>query len=560
MSAERKNIRLSEGAIPGIRLASRVAGRGRQSFPASFRGAAKNMDTQFWKHPHWKEVWKESRIFAYCLLAAGLGAAVGSHSWAAKPPIQSVSAASYAPAGLESTFAPVVERALPAVVNISSSKTTKTSEVMPGQMEPFFRQFFGQQFGGDGQQFFGDENPGNSGQRRGNRGTMPRNRTEHSLGSGVIVRSDGYLLTNNHVIDGANEVTVTLGDKREFKAKVIGTDPKTDIAVLKIDASNLPTLPLADSAKSRVGDIVLAMGNPFGLGQTVTMGIISAEGRNNLGIEDYEDFIQTDAPINPGNSGGALLNTRGELVGINTAILANNGGNQGVGFAVPMNLAHSVMTQVMDHGKVVRGYLGVVPENITPALAKAFNVSGSQNGVLIGDVTADAPAGKAGIQRGDVVTEVNGEKIDTANQLRMRISLMSPGATANLKVLHDGSEKTVAVKLGELPGTAARATEHNEQGGAASSLEGVTVEPLDSQTAREMRLPASVHGVVASDVEQGSAAWEAGLRQGDVIQEVNRKPVASVDQFDSALKNASGGSTLLLVNRNGFTQFIAIQK
>jgi serine protease Do len=524
----------------------------------------------FWKRagqklagpgPGWKNIRNESRIFAYVLFAAGLGALVGSHSWAAKPPIQTASAASYAPATMESSFAPVVDKALPAVVNISSSKTTKTSEAMPGQLDPLFRQFFGQQFGnGEGQQFFGgDENQGNSG-RRGNRFNAPRNRTEHSLGSGVIVRSDGYLLTNNHVIDGANEVTVTLGDKREFKAKVIGADPKTDIAVLKIEASNLPTLPLADSGKARVGDIVLAMGNPFGLGQTVTMGIISAEGRNNLGIEDYEDFIQTDAPINPGNSGGALINTRGELVGINTAILANNGGNQGVGFAVPMNLAHSVMTQVMEHGKVVRGYLGVVPENITPALATAFNLKGSQDGVLIGDVTADAPAGKAGIKRGDVVTEVNGEKIETANQLRMRISLMAPGSTANLKVMENGSEKMVAVKLGELPGTAARATEHGEEGGTKSALEGVTVEPLDAQTAQELKLPANTHGVVASDVEQDSAAFNAGLRQGDVIQEVNRKPVASVSDFDSAMRNVSGGNVLLLVNRNGFTQYLALQK
>jgi serine protease Do len=500
-------------------------------------------------------VWKETRIFAYCLLAAGMGALAGSHSWAARPPIQTVSAATLTPSSIETSFAPVVDKALPAVVNISSSKTTKTAEAMPSEMDPLFRQFFGQQFGGD------DNNsgsPGNSG-RRGNR--MPRNRTEHSLGSGVIVRPDGYLLTNNHVIDGATDITVTLGDKREFKAKVIGTDPKTDVAVLKIDASNLPTLPFADSAKARVGDIVLAMGNPFGLGQTVTMGIISAQGRTNLGIEDYEDFIQTDAPINPGNSGGALINTRGELVGINTAILANNGGNQGVGFAVPMNLAHSVMTQVMEHGKVVRGYLGVVPENITPALAGAFKLSASQHGVLMGDVTADAPAGRAGIQRGDVVEEVNGEKIDDANQLRMRISLMAPGTTANLQVLHDGSEKMVAVKLGELPGTTARATEHGgEEGGPASSLEGVTVDALDSQTAREMRLPSNVHGVVATNVEQDSAAYNAGLRQGDVIQEVNRKPVTSVSDFDQALHTASGGNVLLLVNRNGHTEYLAIQK
>lgn len=490
-------------------------------------------------------LWKETRIFVYCLLAAGLGALAGSHSWAAKPPIQTVAAATLTAPSMESSFAPVVDKALPAVVNISSSKTTKQSEMAPLQMDPFFRQFFGQQFGDD----------------FGRRGNAPRNRTEHSLGSGVIVRSDGYLLTNNHVIDGASDITVTLGDKRELKAKVVGADPKTDIAVLKVDASNLPTLAMADSAKARVGDIVLAMGNPFGLGQTVTMGIISAQGRTNLGIEDYEDFIQTDAPINPGNSGGALINTRGELVGINTAILANNGGNQGVGFAVPMNLAHSVMTQVMEHGKVVRGYLGVVPENITPALARAFSLKPSQQGVLIGDVTSDAPAGKAGIERGDVITEVNGEKIEDANQLRMKISLMAPGANANLKVLHNSNEKIVALKLGELPGTAARSNEKGPvEGGAASALDGVSVDTLDSQTAREMRLPASAHGVVVTDVDQGSAAWTAGLRQGDVIQEVNRKPVASVNEFDRALRTASGGNVLLLVNRNGFTQFIAIQK
>jgi serine protease Do len=493
-----------------------------------------------------QHLWKETRIFAYCLLAAGLGALVGSHSWAARPPIQTASAATITPGSIETSFAPVVDKALPAVVNISSSKTTKQSQMGPMQMDPFFRQFFGNEFGNDFGRSF----------------NMPQRRTEHGLGSGVIVRPDGYLLTNNHVIDGATDITVTLGDKREFKAKVIGADPKTDIAVLKVDASNLPTLPLADSSKARVGDIVLAMGNPFGLGQTVTMGIISAEGRTNLGIEDYEDFIQTDAPINPGNSGGALINTRGELVGINTAILASNGGNQGVGFAVPVNLASNVMTQVMDHGKVLRGYLGVVPENITPALAQAFNLNTTQHGVLIGDVTADAPAGKAGIDRGDVILEVNGERMNDANQLRMKISLMPPATVANLKVLHDGTEKMVAVKLGELPGTAAHSPQHGEEGGssARSALEGVTVDALDAQTAREWKLGPNVHGVVVTDIDHSSTAYNAGLRQGDVIMEVNRKPVASVNEFDRMLNNASGGNVLLLVNRNGFTEFIAVQK
>ena len=500
----------------------------------------------FTKLPSGQAFWKETRVFAYCMLAAGLGAAIGAHSWAAKPALQTVSAASYAPSGVESTFAPVVDKALPAVVNISSSKASKSAQMMSPQMDPFFQQFFGQQFGG----------PLGNGGRQFN---APQRRTEHSLGSGVIVRSDGYLLTNNHVIDGATDITVTLGDKRELKAKLIGTDPKTDIAVLKVDASNLPTIAMADSAKAHVGDVVLAMGNPFGLGQTVTMGIISAQGRTNLGIEDYEDFIQTDAPINPGNSGGALINARGELVGINTAILANNGGNQGVGFAVPVNLAHSVMTQVMEHGKVTRGYLGVVPETITPALAKAFHLNPSQHGVLMGDVTSDSPAGKAGIERGDVVEEVNGEQLTAANQLRMKISMMAPGTTANLKVLHDGSEKMVAVKLGELRGAATHATEHGESGSSNNALEGVTVDALNSPAAREMRVPSNVHGVVVTDVEQGSAAAEAGLRQGDVVMEVNRKSVASVSEFEHALHAASAGNVLLLVNRNGLTQFIAIQ-
>src|SRR5216683_7599926 len=304
-----------------------------------------------------QHLFKETKVIVYCLVAAGIGAVAGSGIWAARPPavapVAAAAVTTVTPGSIETSFAPVVERALPAVVNISSSKASKV-QVTPFEVDPFFRQFFGREFG---------DNPGSRGSRQ------PRRQFEHSLGSGVIVRSDGYILTNNHVIDGATDIAVTLNDKRELKAKLVGGDSKTDIAVLKVDAANLPALPFADSAKGHVGDLVLAMGNPFGLGQTVTMGIISAQGRANLGIEDYEDFIQTDAAINPGNSGGALINTRGELVGINTAILANNGGNQGVGFAVPMNLAHSVMTQVMEQGKVVRGYLGVVPENITPALA-----------------------------------------------------------------------------------------------------------------------------------------------------------------------------------------------
>jgi len=468
----------------------------------------------------------------YCLVAAGVGAIAGSGMWAAHSPalapVAAASATTLTPGSIETSFAPVVERALPAVVNISSSKLSKVSQEMPSEMDPFFRQFFGRNFQGQ------------------NSARQPKPQREHSLGSGVIVRSDGYLLTNNHVIDGATDITVTLDDKREFKAKVIGADPKTDIAVLKIDAGNLPTLPLADSTKARVGDLVLAMGSPFGLGQTVTMGIISAEGRNNLGIEDYEDFIQTDAPINPGNSGGALINTRGELVGINTAILANNGGNQGVGFAVPVNLARSVMTQVMDHGKVVRGYLGVLPQDITPAMEKALQLK-QTNGVLIGDVTAGAPAAQAGLTRGDVILELDGQKLSDSNQLRMRVSLTPPGTTVHMVVLHNDVQKTVAVKLGEMPGTVARSSEKSGEDAVTSALEGVTVDAAKGK------------GVLVTGVDDGSQAAAAGLHEGDVILEVNRKEVASVSDFDRTVRNVSNGTALLLVKRAENTFYVAVQ-
>jgi len=489
-----------------------------------------------------KTFWKESRIFAFCLVSASVGAVIGSGLWAehapALAPVAAASTAAVTPGSIETSFAPVVERALPAVVNISSSKAAKVNaEDMPQQgmpqMEPFFRQFFGEEFGGRGQ----------------GRGSMtPRKQYEHSLGSGVVVRSDGYILTNNHVIDGANEITVTFDNKREMKAKLVGTDAKTDIAVLKVDATNLPTIAMADSSQARVGDLVLAMGSPFGLKQTVTMGIVSARGRTGLGIEDYEDFIQTDASINPGNSGGALLNTRGELIGINTAILANNGGNQGVGFAIPANLARSVMTQVMDHGKVVRGYLGLLPQDITPAMAQALHFKQNE-GVLIGDVTAGAPASAAGLQRGDVILDLNGQKVEDSNQLRMRVSMTPPGTAVQLRVLHDGSERTVAVKLAELPANAGGAVEKGEEGsGATSALEGVSVEASKGR------------GVTVTSVEQGTPAAEAGLREGDTILEVNRASVSSVADFDKAMRNVGDGATLLLVKRGDNTFYVAVKK
>jgi serine protease Do len=489
-------------------------------------------------------LWKETRIFAFCLVSAGVGAFLGSGGWAAHPPaLAPVAAATptvVTPGSIETSFAPVVERALPAVVNISSSKVSKANaEGMPSQMDPFFKQFFGKEF--EGREF--------GGRNRGGGSNTPRKQYEHSLGSGVVVRSDGYILTNNHVIDGADDITVTFGNKHEMKAKLIGTDAKTDIAVLKVDATNLPTISLSDSSQAKVGDVVLAMGSPFGLKQTVTMGIVSARGRTGLGIEDYEDFIQTDASINPGNSGGALLNTRGELIGINTAILANNGGNQGVGFAVPANLARSVMTQVMEHGKVVRGYLGLLPQDITPAMAEALH-SKQTEGVLIGDVTPGTPAAAAGLQRGDVILDLNGQKVEDSNQLRMRVSLTAPGTTIHMRVMHNGAEKNVAMKLAEMPANLGQAAEKSSEGGSAatSSLEGVSVEAAKGG-----------RGVTVTDVDQGSPAGMAGLHEGDTILEVNRASVSSVADFDRAMRNVAKGATLLLVKRGENTFYIAVE-
>jgi serine protease Do len=376
------------------------------------------------------------------------------------------------------------------------------------------------------------------------------------LGSGVIVSPEGYIITNNHVVDGATDVKVTLADKREFKATIVGTDAKTDVAILKVDGSNLPSVTIGDSGKVQVGDYALAIGDPFGVGQTVTMGIVSATGRSNLGIEDYEDFIQTDAPINPGNSGGALVNDRGELIGINTAILSHGsgGGNQGIGFAVPVNLARQVMDQIVKNGKVTRAYLGIVPQDVTPSLAKAFGQKDSQ-GALVGDVSADSPAQQAGLKRGDIILELNGKPVTDSNELRMSVSMMQPGTTVKLKVQRPNGPSDVSVKLGELPTPQEEAKA--DTNGSNSALEGVAVDTLDSQTARQLGLPASTTGVVVTEVQPSSPLADSGLRRGDVIQEVNHQPVKNVAEFEQAMRKKGDNESLLLVNRRGNTLFLA---
>ncbi len=361
------------------------------------------------------------------------------------------------------------------------------------------------------------------------------------------------------MVDGATDIKVTLSDKRELKAQIIGTDPKTDVAVLKLEGSSFPAITLGDSSKVQVGDYALAIGDPFGVGQTVTMGIVSAKGRGNLGIEDYEDFIQTDAPINPGNSGGALVNDRGELVGINTAILSHgSGGNEGIGFAIPVNLARDVrdvMNQILDHGKVTRGYLGIVVQPITPAMAKALGQS-EPKGVLVGDVSPKGPAQASGLERGDIILDLNGKAINDSNELRNTIAMMQPGETVKLKISRNGSARDINVKLGELPGAKEEAqNEHDDA--SKDALEGVSVENLDAETAKELGLPASTKGVVVTDIDPSSPKADSGLRKGDVIQEVNHQPVHNVAEFERALHKAGKEEALLLVNRGGTTLFIA---
>jgi len=407
-------------------------------------------------------------------------------------------------------------------------------------MDPFFRQFFGNGNGQMPRQFRGQRQP---------------QQKERGLGSGVVISPNGYILTNNHVVDGASTVMVTLNNRREYKARVVGADPKTDIAVVKIDATDLPAITIANSDKAQIGDFVLAVGNPFGVGQTVTMGIVSATGRGNLGIEDYEDFIQTDAPINPGNSGGALVNERGELVGINTAILANGSeGNQGIGFAVPINVARNVMDQIIKNGKVTRAYLGVMAQEVTPAIAKAFHET-DVRGALVGDVTPDSPASRAGLQKGDIILDINGRPVNSSAQLRMQVSLMQPGSTVSVKALREGAEKTFNVKLAELPVEHAKVETPDSSPEAA--MQGITVEDVSGRAARQLGLPANVSGVVVTNIDPSSTAADSGLRRGDVIQEVNRQPVRNSADFERAIRN-SKDQALLLVNREGNTLYIAV--
>jgi serine protease Do len=441
------------------------------------------------------------------------------------------------------SYAPVVKKVTPAVVKIvTTSKVNETSQQdMPGFDDPFWRRFFGDQA------------------RRGFPNGQSSPQIQHGLGSGVIVTRDGYILTNNHVVDGAKEVKVTLQDGREFTAKVIGRDPKSDIAVVKIDAKDLPTVALADSEKVEIGDVVLAIGNPFGVGQTVTSGIVSAKDRGNMGIEDYEDFIQTDAAINPGNSGGALVDINGRLIGINTAILSRSGGSQGVGFAIPSDLARTVMESLVKYGHVTRGYLGVIIQNVTPTLAEEFKLKDNK-GALISDVVSGGPADKGGLKNGDVVIDFNGHPVLDSRRLQLAVAETSPGATVPVQVLRDGEKKSLDVTVKEIPGADKLAEANSSSDTDTGTLNGVEVADLDQQAHDQFNVPKEVKGAVVTQVDPGSAAAEAGLKPGDVIQEINHKPVKNAEEAVKLTEKSDNKRTLVRVWEKGGSHYVVVDE
>ena len=448
-------------------------------------------------------------------------------------------------------FTEVAKAVTPAVVNITTVIGEKISDRsgdndLRDRMEEFFGGPNGP-FGPFGPKFRGPQGPMEPRGPRGFRGG--------GQGSGVIVSPEGYVLTNNHVIDGAREVTVTLPDKREFQGKIVGTDPKTDLAVVKIDGKDLPTIPWGDASKLQVGEYVLAVGNPFGLNSTVTLGIVSALGRGRMGITQYEDFIQTDAAINPGNSGGALVNTKGELVGINTAIFSQSGGYQGVGFAVPTSMGQPIYDSLVKHGKVVRGYLGIGIQDLNQDLAKSFGVTNAK-GAVVTDVKEDSPADHAGLKQGDVITSYQASPVEDAVALQRLVTKTAVGSKVSVKVVRDGREKELTVTIGEQPGETKIAKVDGDE--AQYAFAGVAVQDLDRDTAKELGIKGKAQGVVVTSVEPESGAEKAGLMPGDVIREINRQPVKSVKEFEkvsSAVKK--GDNVLILINRRGASLFLS---
>jgi len=423
------------------------------------------------------------------------------------------------------TLAPMLEHSKPAVVNIATQSHVQIQD-NPLLNDPFFRRFFN----------IPDEMQ------------QPRQRTKQSLGSGVIFDAKkGLVLTNNHVIHHADEITVSLTDGRSFQAELVGSDPATDVALIKIPAEQLTALPLADSDKLRVGDFVVAIGNPFGLGQTVTSGIVSALGRSGLGIEGYENFIQTDASINPGNSGGALVNLRGELVGINTAIFSpgQRAGNIGIGFAIPSNMVKQITDQLIEYGEVRRANLGVQMQDITPELAKAFNIE-SEQGAVVTRIVKDSAADEAGLKIGDVITAIDGDRLVNADNLRNSIGLLMVGQTITLDVVRDGKHKTLKAKVKETPKV-------EQQGSVHPQLSGATFGDIESSSPYYGR----IKGVMIYSVKRNSPAWSAGLRANDIITSVNKQAVENLEDFKPLVHNSE--QLLLNLTRNRQAMFLLLR-
>ena len=433
-------------------------------------------------------------------------------------------------------FSEIASAVSPAVVNISTTKVFKR-DTEPLFEDPFF-DFF---------KPFHDLR-------------MPKKWKEQSLGSGVIVSSDGYIITNNHVVEKSDEIKVTLLDKRMFKGRIVGADPKTDIAIVKIDAANLPTIPWGDSEKLQVGEFVLAIGNPYGLSHTVTMGIISAVGRANVGIADYEDFIQTDAAINPGNSGGPLVNIKGELIGINTAIFSRTGGYQGIGFAVPTNMVRPLMSQLIQKGKIIRGWLGVTIQEMTPEIAQKFGLEKSR-GALVSDVTKGSPAEKAGILRGDIVIEFNRKEVKDVASLRNMVSQSKVGSDVLIKILRSGKEYTVRLVVAELPREVAEvAPDQMPDDSEMGAFSGLTVMGLTKEIARQLGLSKDERGVVVVKVEPATPADEAGIKKGDIIKEIDRKQISNLEDYNRISSITKRNDTVLLFVARGDKKFYVTLK
>jgi serine protease Do len=442
------------------------------------------------------------------------------------------------------SYASVVDRVAPAVVIIRSQRRARAPQQFPFMNDPSLDQFFGDRGNGSQQQ--------------------PRERRESGLGSGVIVSADGYILTNHHVIDGAEQIKVDLNDGRTLDAKVVGSDPPSDLAVLKIDASGLPLLSLGDSNGVRIGDVVLAIGNPLGVGKTVTMGIISAKGRQTgLSNGTFEDFLQTDAPINQGNSGGALVNTDGELIGINSQILSQSGGSIGIGFAIPSNMARNVMDQLIKTGKVRRGQLGIIVQKVTSDMASSLGL-GEARGVIVSQVQTGSAAERAGIKQGDVITALNGAAINDANSFRNQVAGTQPGTEVTLTITRGGREQQLSATLGEF--SAEKESSDNQDSSnnngntnnADTGKLGIGVEPLTPEMASQLGVKSGTQGLVVTEVDGAGPAADAGLQRGDVIEQVNQQPVRLAADLRAALQRSGTRPALLLVNRRGTTIFVTI--